>query len=147
MENLDNTLDTLVASALSAVEAAADAPSLDEVRVQYLGKKGELTALLKSLGKLSAEERPKAGGLINKGKQQVQEAINQKRALMEQQALDAKLASEAIDVSLSGRGQDLWYHSPDYPHYGAGLPITLAALVLMWSKGRKSKTTITTLKP
>ncbi len=107
MENLDNTLDTLVAAALSAVAAVADAPALDEIRVRFLGKKGELTALLKSLGQLSAEERPKAGELINKGKQQVQDAINQKKALLDQQALDARLASESIDVTLSGRGQDL----------------------------------------
>ena len=103
MENLDN----IVASALSAVEAATDASALDEVRVQYMGKKGELTSLLKNLGKLSAEERPKAGGLINKGKQQVQQAINARKAVMEQQVLEARLASEAIDVTLSGRGQDL----------------------------------------
>lgn len=107
MENLDNTLDKLVASALSAVEAVADASGLDEIRVQFLGKKGELTSLLKALGQLSPEERPKAGGLINKGKQQVQDAINQKKALLDQQALDTKLASEAIDVSLTGRGQEL----------------------------------------
>ena len=107
MENLDNTLDKLVASALSAVEAVADASGLDEIRVQFLGKKGELTSLLKALGQLSPEERPKAGGLINKGKQQVQDAINQKKALLDQQTLDAKLASEAIDVSLTGRGQEL----------------------------------------
>ena len=103
MENLDS----IVASALSAVEAASDVAGLDDIRVQYLGKKGELTSLLKNLGKLSAEERPKAGGLINKGKQQVQEAVNSKKAVMEQAALEAKLAGEAIDVTLGGRGQDL----------------------------------------
>ena len=54
MENLDNTLDTLVAEALNAVAVVADAPALDEIRVRFLGKKGELTALLKSLGQLSA---------------------------------------------------------------------------------------------
>ncbi len=103
MENLD----TLVASAISAVEAAADIAGLDEIRVRYLGKKGEITSLLKSLGKLSPQERPKAGGLINQGKQQVQEVINSKKTVFEQQALSAKLAGEAIDVTLSGRGQDL----------------------------------------
>ena len=103
MENLDS----IVTSALSAVETASDVADLDEIRVQYLGKKGELTSLLKNLGKLSAEERPKAGGLINKGKQQVQEAINSKKAVMEQAVLEAQLASEAVDVTLSGRGQEL----------------------------------------
>ena len=83
MENLDN-IDKLVASALSAVEAVADASALDEIRVQYLGKKGVLTALLKALGGLSPEERPKAGGFINRGKQQVQDAINHKKATIDQ---------------------------------------------------------------
>ena len=107
MENLDNTLDELVGSALKAIEVVVDASSLEELRVQYLGKKGELTSLLKTLGKLSKEERPKAGELINKGKQQVQSAIHLKKELLDKQALDAKLASETIDVSLSGRGQHL----------------------------------------
>ncbi|AMO57337.1 phenylalanyl-tRNA synthetase [Endozoicomonas montiporae] len=103
MENLE----TITSSALAEVESAANAADLDQVRVRFLGKKGELTQLLKGLGKLSAEERPKAGGLINEAKQQVQTAINAKREGMEKAALEARLASETIDVTLSGRGQDM----------------------------------------
>jgi phenylalanyl-tRNA synthetase alpha chain len=79
--------------------------ALDHVRVEYLGKKGQITALLKTLGKLSAEERPAAGAEINKAKQQVQEKITEVRAGFEKAAIEAKLASETIDVTLSGRGQ------------------------------------------
>ena len=103
MENLE----TITSSALAEVESAANAADLDQVRVRFLGKKGELTQLLKGLGKLSAEERPKAGGLINEAKQQVQAAINVKREGMEKAALEARLASETIDVTLSGRGQEM----------------------------------------
>ncbi len=107
MENLDSLVNPIVDSALSAVEQASDIAGLDEIRVRYLGKKGEMTSLLKGLGKLSPEERPKAGARINVAKQQVQEAINSRRAAIEEQALAAKLASETIDVTLSGRGQAL----------------------------------------
>ena len=68
-------LKQLVTDGLEAVAQAADEAALDQVRVQYLGKKGELTQQLKSLGKLSAEERPAAGAKINEAKQQVQDAI------------------------------------------------------------------------
>ncbi|MGY0219374.1 phenylalanine--tRNA ligase subunit alpha [Endozoicomonadaceae bacterium StTr2] len=100
-------LQSLTSAALAEVEAATDASGLDEVRVRYLGKKGELTAQLKSLGKLSAEERPAAGQRINEAKQQVQQAINARREALESAALEAKLAAESIDVTLPGRGQEL----------------------------------------
>ena len=75
-------LKQLVTEGLDAVAQAADESALDQVRVQYLGKKGELTQQLKSLGKLSAEERPAAGAKINEAKQQVQDAITIKRTMM-----------------------------------------------------------------
>lgn len=103
MENLD----TLLAAGTQAVADAATTQDLDDVRVQYLGKKGELTALLKGLGKLSAEERPKAGALINEAKQALQEKINVRKAELEAAALEEKLAAETIDVTLPGRGQEL----------------------------------------
>ncbi|GAA5317622.1 MAG: phenylalanine--tRNA ligase subunit alpha [Candidatus Pelagadaptatus aseana] len=101
MENLA----ALTEEALELIKNADDLAALDHVRVEYLGKKGQLTGLLKGLGKLSPEERPAAGAEINKAKQQVQEQINTKKQAMEQAAIDAKLASETIDVTLPGRGQ------------------------------------------
>tara|TARA_R110002072_G_scaffold1598_8_gene13709 strand:- start:35117 stop:36133 length:1017 start_codon:yes stop_codon:yes gene_type:complete len=100
-------LTELVSHALAAVEAAAEIKTLDDVRVSYLGKKGEITAQLKSLGKLSAEERPAAGAKINEAKQTVQIAIDGKKALLEQAKIDEKLSSETIDVTLPGRDVDV----------------------------------------
>ena len=101
MENLEQ----IKAAALAAVEATADLRALDEVRVQYLGKKGEISALLKGLGALSAEERPAAGARINVVRDAVQEAIETRKQALENAALDAKLAGERIDVTLPGRGE------------------------------------------
>ncbi len=101
MENIQQ----LVSQALAAINASNDIPALEQLRVQYLGKKGELTQLMKQLGGLSAEERPKAGALINQAKDQVQDAIAQRKAGLESAALAQKLAAETIDVTLSGRGQ------------------------------------------
>jgi len=100
-------LKQLVTDGLNAVAQAADETALDQVRVQYLGKKGELTQQLKSLGKLSAQERPAAGAKINEAKQQVQDAITVKRTMMAANALSKQLAVESIDVTLPGRGQDI----------------------------------------
>jgi phenylalanyl-tRNA synthetase alpha chain len=97
-------LDELLASAVSQVDAADDLAALDAVRVSYLGKKGELTARLKSLSDLSPDERPAAGQAINQAKQQLQSTINARRAALENAALEEKLAGDAIDVSLPGRG-------------------------------------------
>jgi phenylalanyl-tRNA synthetase alpha chain len=97
-------LEAITTAALAAVEVARDLPALDQVRVQYLGKKGELTQQLKSLGKLSSEERPAAGAAINAAKVVVAAALDSSKAVMEQAAINAKLADETIDVSLPGRG-------------------------------------------
>jgi phenylalanyl-tRNA synthetase alpha chain len=101
MENLD----VLVSQALAAVSHTDDVNALEQLRVHYLGKKGELTQVMKTLGNLSAEERPQAGALINAAKDQVQDALNSRKATLEQAALSARLAAEKIDVTLPGRGQ------------------------------------------
>lgn len=97
-------LEKLSKQAVSSVEDAADLRALDEVRVHYLGKNGLFTEQLKQLGRLSKEERPKAGQAINKAKQALQAAIETRKLDLEQAALDARLAAERIDVSLPGRG-------------------------------------------
>ncbi|MFC3149718.1 phenylalanine--tRNA ligase subunit alpha [Litoribrevibacter euphylliae] len=101
MENLK----PLVEQALNAVKESDNAQALDQIRVQYLGKKGELTQLLKGLGALSAEERPLAGAKINEAKQEVQQAINVRKECLANEELNQKLASETIDVTLPGRAQ------------------------------------------
>jgi len=98
-------LKELESVALAAVASAADAAVLDDVRVQYLGKKGLLTQQLKQLGGLPPEQRPAAGQAINGIKQQVQQAIDARREQLQAVALDAQLVQESIDVTLPGRGQ------------------------------------------
>ncbi len=106
MQNdLQQQLDELVGQAADAVRDAGDLAQLDQVRVRYLGKKGEVTAQMQSLGKLPHEERREAGKVINTAKQAVQQMIEERRELLQQQALDAKLSAESIDVTLPGRGQ------------------------------------------
>lgn len=101
MENLDE----LVVKALATIASTDDVTSLEQLRIQYLGKKGDLTQVMKSLGNLAPEERPKVGALINEAKEKVQTALNAKKTLLEQEALNKKLAAEQIDVTLPGRGQ------------------------------------------
>ncbi|WP_317928416.1 phenylalanine--tRNA ligase subunit alpha [Halioxenophilus sp. WMMB6] len=101
MENLS----ALTQEALDLVAKANDLASLDHVRVEYLGKKGQITALLKGLGKLSAEERPAAGAKINEAKEAVAEQINNRKDQLEQAAIAEKLAAETIDITLPGRSQ------------------------------------------
>ncbi|MCY1219472.1 Phenylalanine--tRNA ligase alpha subunit [compost metagenome] len=101
MENLD----ALVSQALEAVQQTEDVSALEQIRVHYLGKKGELTQVMKTLGDLPAEERPKVGALINAAKERVQDALSIRKESLEQAALTAKLAAERIDVTLPGRGQ------------------------------------------
>ncbi len=98
--------DSLLQQALQAIEQADDEKSLDQLRVDYLGKKGQLTALLKGLGQLSAEQRPAAGERINLAKRQVQEALDARRDILVNQALQARLADETLDVTLPGRRQN-----------------------------------------
>lgn len=94
---------SLVESALSAIADSSDERSLEQLRVDFLGKKGSLTELLKGLGKLAPEERPAAGEKINIAKQQIQEALDARRTVLVQEAMDKQLRSETVDVSLPGR--------------------------------------------
>jgi phenylalanyl-tRNA synthetase alpha chain len=103
---MDN-LELLADQARAAIAAAADLQQLDQIRVDYLGQKGFITALLKQLGTLPAEERPKAGAEVNRVKQILQDEISLRKDIMETAALAARLANEGIDISLPGRGQTI----------------------------------------
>jgi len=97
-------IDPLREAALAAIAAAPDLAALDQVRVRYLGKSGDLTLLLKQLGGLPKEERPAAGQLINVAKDAVAQAIEARKSVLEQAALAARLAAGRVDVTLPGRG-------------------------------------------
>ena len=97
--DVENTLDR----ALSEISNSNDLRSLDEVRVSFLGKKGELTTLLKSLGQMDPTERPKAGEAINQAKSAIQDAIEHRKASLANSQLEEELASGSIDITLPGR--------------------------------------------
>ena len=101
MENLN----TIQAEAEARIAGTNDLAALDEVRIAYLGKKGELTSLLKQLGKLAPEERREAGAQINAAKQAVQQLLEARKTELGDAKLAAQLASETIDVTLPGRGK------------------------------------------
>jgi phenylalanyl-tRNA synthetase alpha chain len=100
-------LEQIASEARASIAAATELSALDDLRVEYLGKKGRLTGLLKGLGALSNEERPAAGAKINEVKQTLQAQINQQKEQLESAALNAKLAGETIDVTLPGRGEEV----------------------------------------
>lgn len=100
-------IDNIVLQAVAQIKQENDLKNLDQIRVQYLGKSGELTAMLKALGKLSPDERPEAGKNINIAKQQIQQELNSKRDKLQQELIAKQLASEAIDVTLPGRNVKL----------------------------------------
>jgi len=102
---MQRQLDELIRQAEEASTTATTLIALDAVRVRFLGKKGEITEQLKQLGRLSPEERPAVGQLINRAKEEVQNLLEVRRAQLEQAELSAKLAKETIDVTLPGRGQ------------------------------------------
>ncbi|MFT6284899.1 MAG: phenylalanyl-tRNA synthetase alpha chain [Arenicella sp.] len=98
-------LDAIISEAERQINTAQDVNILDSVRVDFMGKKGRMTELLKGLGKLSNEERPAAGQKINQAKQTIQQLIYARSELLQTQELNQRLAGETIDVTLPGRGQ------------------------------------------
>ncbi len=98
-------LDELISRAQADISASLNLASLDQVRVRFLGKKGELTVQLKGLGSLPKAERPAAGEAINQAKQALQDSFQQRRLELESQHLQAELDATVVDVSLAGRGQ------------------------------------------
>ena len=100
---MQQELNQLVTEAEQAIATAADLQALDQVRVDFLGKKGRITERMKALGQLSAEDRPKAGQAINQAKQAVQQSIEKRREALKNAVLAAKLVGEKVDVTLPGR--------------------------------------------
>lgn len=96
-------LDTIYQQAKLAIAAATDAKSLDQVRVQYLGKKGELTEYLKNLGQLPPEERPLLGQKVNQIKSHIQIELDAREAALKEAAIREQLRAEKIDITLPGR--------------------------------------------
>lgn len=97
-------LEEIIAEATSLMDSIDDPNELENVKARYLGKSGALTELLKSLGKLSAEERPAMGSRINEAKNILEATLKNRRNVIQEKELSAKLTEEALDITLPGRG-------------------------------------------
>ncbi len=104
---MKQALENIKISALSAVSTCQDIKALDELRVKYLGKKGELTAILKQMGSLSAEERPIVGQIANTVRSEIESAIENRQEALKEGELDRILEAEAIDVTLPGKSNSI----------------------------------------
>lgn len=105
-------LEQIRTEALAALAGAKDAQELDGLRVKYLGKKGELTAVLKMMGSLSAEERPVMGQLANEVREALTEALVQRQKAIEEAALNQRLEAEKLDVTIPGKRPELGHKHP-----------------------------------
>ena len=100
--------------ALAAFASVKTPSELDALRVQYLGKKGELTAVLKQMGKLPPEERPAMGQLANEVRAALEEALESTSKALEAAALEERLKKEAVDVTVPGRAPKIGHRHPMY---------------------------------
>ena len=109
---MEEQLKSIKESALSAIHGASNNQELQDIRVKFLGKKGELTALLKGLGKLSKEERPAAGAKVNEARVVLEEAISALQDKFDAAELKEKLTRERIDITLPGRAPQKGHMHP-----------------------------------
>ncbi len=109
---MEAQLQQLKQEAISKIEAASSVKELQEVRVAYLGKKGPITDLLKGMGKLPAEERPKMGALVNVVREEVTVVLDGRQVILENAAIQQQLENETIDVTLPGRPVRTGNHHP-----------------------------------
>jgi len=110
---MEEKIKELQAQAAAAIEKAAGSlEELDGIRVKFLGKKGELTTILRGMGAVAKEERPKIGKIVNEARAQLEDLLAQKNEELKARALEHKLASEKIDVTLPGRRQPLGHLHP-----------------------------------
>ena len=107
-------LEAIRKSALDAVVETRTAADLEAVRVRYLGKKGELTAVLKQMGKLSPEERPVMGQLANDVRAALEAAIESRSDALAQEAMAARLKAETVDVTIPGKKVEIGHKHPMY---------------------------------
>ena len=105
-------LEAIRSAALDAINGTQVSAELDAVRVQYLGKKGELTAVLKQMGKLSPEERPIMGQMANDVRAALEAAIEAQAAVLAEKALIDRLAAETLDVTIPGKEVKIGHKHP-----------------------------------
>ena len=105
-------LEQIKQQAIAALQEAATPAALEELRVRFLGKKGEVTAVLKQMGKLSAEERPIMGQLANSVRAEIEQMLDARKAEINAAVLEKKLAEEALDVTIPGEAVEIGHQHP-----------------------------------
>ena len=101
-------------ASIKAIRECDNVELLEALRVKYLGKKGELTAILRQMGKLSAEERPAMGQLANQLRADIEQALDERRSALNEKLMELKLESEAVDVTLPGEAHKMGHKHPMY---------------------------------
>lgn len=109
---LKAALEAIGAQAAEALESAGDLAQLDELRVKYLGKKGELTAILKQMGGLNAEERPVVGAVANQVREKIEAALTERQSSLKAGELEGRLRGESIDVTMPGKAAPMGHRHP-----------------------------------
>ena len=109
---MEERIKNIEAAAVEAVKNAANLQALDEIRVKYLGKKGELTAILRGMKDVSAEDKPKIGKFVNDARAVIENEIQIKNAALKESALEDRLQNEKIDITLPGRAPKVGHFHP-----------------------------------
>ena len=107
-------MQSLREASIKAINESDNPESIEALRVKYLGKKGELTAILRQMGKLSPEERPVMGQLANQLREEIEQAIDLRKTLLSKAILEKQLETEAVDVTLPGKEQPIGHKHPMY---------------------------------
>ena len=107
-------MQSLREASIKAINESDNPESIEALRVKYLGKKGELTAILRQMGKLSPEERPVMGQLANQLREEIEQAIDLRKTLLSKAILEKQLETEAVDVTLPGKEQPVGHKHPMY---------------------------------
>ena len=110
---MKDRLQEIQKRALAQIEKASELDSLNEVRVSVLGKKGELTALLKGMKDVAAEDRPKVGAMVNEARSKIEEQLAEARKSLERKELERRLATETIDVTLPAKREKIGHRHPN----------------------------------
>lgn len=99
---MKDKLETILSNAMTQIEASVELDKLNDIRVAFLGKKGELTSVLKSMKDVAPEERPKVGQLVNEARNKIETKLEEKKAVFERKIREEKMKAEVIDVTLPG---------------------------------------------
>ena len=111
---MNEKLEQIMQSAMSQIEDSMELTKLNDIRVAFLGKKGELTSVLKSMKDVAPEDRPKVGQMVNDARQKIEEKLEEKKSAFEKKIREEKIKSETIDITLPGkRPVVLGHHHPN----------------------------------